>query len=206
MSVTEVKSCLVSAVGIAAVEETWATLRRKSVKLSGIDDAYGTRLSPGMCKVFSRSESMAHGSTRLIPLTAIVTPATLSVVAMPNWKDTELRVPTVNFDESFWYGEATFEGAGFIASPSPDISRLFTVNCLIFPGASSLCTRLSEAFLEVHGMSQALWDSEIENVTEGSSKVYSEAVPSDLNNTLFVWAAGNNPLWNDNATQPTELV
>lgn len=30
--------------------------------------------------------------------------------------------------------------------------------------------------------------------------------PSDLNNTLFISATGSNPLWHDNATQPTELV
>ncbi|PKX88171.1 uncharacterized protein P174DRAFT_490934 [Aspergillus novofumigatus IBT 16806] len=29
--------------------------------------------------------------------------------------------------------------------------------------------------------------------------------PSDLNNTVFISAAGSNPLWNDNATQPTEI-
>jgi hypothetical protein len=30
--------------------------------------------------------------------------------------------------------------------------------------------------------------------------------PSDLNNTVFISAAGSNLLWNDNATQPAELV
>ena len=41
-----IKSCLVSAVGLAAVQETWATLRRKSVRLSGIDSMFAIRDSP----------------------------------------------------------------------------------------------------------------------------------------------------------------
>jgi hypothetical protein len=41
-----IKSCLVSAVGLAAVQVTWATLRRKSVRLSGIDSMFAVRGSP----------------------------------------------------------------------------------------------------------------------------------------------------------------
>jgi hypothetical protein len=41
-----IKSCLVSAVGVAAVQETWATLRRKSVKLSGIDGMFAVLDNP----------------------------------------------------------------------------------------------------------------------------------------------------------------
>jgi hypothetical protein len=41
-----IKSCLVSAVGLAAVQEIWATLRRKSVRLSGIDSMFAVRDSP----------------------------------------------------------------------------------------------------------------------------------------------------------------
>ena len=41
-----IKACLVSAVGVAAVQETWATLRRKSVKLSGIDGMFAVLDNP----------------------------------------------------------------------------------------------------------------------------------------------------------------
>ncbi|KAL4760738.1 uncharacterized protein BDW70DRAFT_150635 [Aspergillus foveolatus] len=58
------------------------------------------------------------------------------------------------------------------------------------------CQSLSEALLDVHVLSQALWDSEIGN-THG---------PVNLNSTLFVWAAGQNSLWNDDASRPTRLV
>ncbi|KAL4990467.1 hypothetical protein BDW68DRAFT_154285 [Aspergillus falconensis] len=224
-----VKSCLVSAVGIAAAQETWATLRRKSVKLSGIDGMFAVLdsplafLTPDLW-VYAKTLTVLAIVAWLIPLTAVVTPATLSVVALPSWQKTELRVPSVNFDESFWAGKATFEGAGRINSPSPDISRLFTVTAssmqvlpvsapfprafynLTFWGPSYKCQKLSEALLEMPGMSRALWDSEIGNVTDRPQKLYSGAAPLELNNTLFVWAAGNNPLWDDNATQPTELV
>ncbi|KAL4997220.1 hypothetical protein BDV10DRAFT_170108 [Aspergillus recurvatus] len=224
-----IKSCLVSAVGTAAVQVTWATLRRKSVKLSGIDGMFAVLSSP---LAFLTPDLWLHAKTLtllaiaswLIPLTAIVTPATLYVVALPSWQRTELPVPSVSFDESFWSGEVTFEGAGRINSPSPDISRLFTVTAssmqvlpvsapfvrafynVTFWGPSYKCQRLSEALLEIPGMSQALWDSEVGNVTGWSERIYLGVAPPDLNNTLFVWTAGNNPLWNDNATQPTELV
>jgi hypothetical protein len=136
----------------------------------------------------------------------------------------QLEVPSVSFANSFWSGKVTVEGAGRINSPSPDISRLFTVIAssmqvppvpapfpsssytLTFWGPSYKCQSLSEALLDVHGLSQALWDSEIGNTTDQSQRVYSGAAPRDLNNTLFVWAAGQNSLWNDGASRPTELV
>lgn len=53
---------------------------------------------------------------------------------------------------------------------------------------------------------QKLWDHEIRNETNLTDVVYSGAAPGPLNNTLFVYAAGANPLSNDNTTQPTKLL
>jgi hypothetical protein len=41
-----VKSCLISVVGVAAVQETWATLYQKSIKLSRIDSMFTVLNSP----------------------------------------------------------------------------------------------------------------------------------------------------------------
>ncbi|CBF83110.1 hypothetical protein AN3244.2 [Aspergillus nidulans FGSC A4] len=193
-----VKSCLVSAVGVAAVQETWATLRRKSVKLSGIDSMFAVLDSP---LAFFTPDLWLYAKTLtalaiiswLIPLTAIITPSTLYVVAMQARQTSRLGVPSVSFADSFWSGEAALEGAGRINAPSPNLSRLFTVTAssmqvlpvpapfpnssylLEFWGPSYKCQSLSEALLNVHGLSQGLWDRQ-------------------------------NPLWNNNASQPTELV
>ncbi|KAL3434677.1 hypothetical protein BDV09DRAFT_185593 [Aspergillus tetrazonus] len=166
-----IKACLVSAVGVAAVQETWATLRRKSVKLSGIDGMFAVLDNP---LAFLTPDLWMHAKTLtvlaivswLIPLMAIVTPSTLYVIALPTRQTSQLEVPS---------------GAGYINSPSPDISRLFTMIAssmqlppvpapfprssytLTFWGPSYKCQSLSEALLD-------------------------------------------NSLWNDNASRPTELV
>ncbi|CAG8909080.1 unnamed protein product [Penicillium egyptiacum] len=237
------KTFLASAVGIAAAQEIWATLRRKSVKLSAIDGMFDILTNPISFLIpdlwmYAKTLTLLAIISWLIPLAAVVTPATLSIRLLPTSNITQLRVPTVNFTDSFWRPWVTWEGAGSIGSPSPDISRMFTATSssaeilpvpapfpnssytLEFWGPSYKCQRLSEAIVEMQGMNftdhldmdaqysslQKLWEHEIGNSTNLTRVVYSGAAPSALNNTLFVYAAGANPLWNDNATQPTELV
>lgn len=60
--------------------------------------------------------------------------------------------------------------------------------------------------MEIDGVTQKLWDSEFPDPQFQTTRIYMGTAPSDLNNTIFISAAGSNPLWNDNATQPTELV
>ncbi|KAL4911902.1 hypothetical protein BDW62DRAFT_206992 [Aspergillus aurantiobrunneus] len=236
-----VKTSLVSAVGIAAAQVTWATVRRTNVKLSGIDGMFAILNDP---MSFLLPELWMHAKiltllaivSWLIPLTAVVTPATLSVHLLTTSNITQLRVPTVNFTESFWIPWATYVGAGYIGSPSPAISRLFTATSsyvdvlpspapfpnssytLAFWAPSYQCQRLSEALVDNQGRTftdhldnhysslQNLWNHEIGNETNLTRVIYSATAPRALNNSLFVYAAGSNPLWNDNATQPTELV
>ncbi|KAJ5951220.1 uncharacterized protein N7479_009633 [Penicillium vulpinum] len=236
-----VKSFLVSAVGIAAVQQMWATLHRKFVKLRGIDSMFAVLTSPIALLspdlwVCAKTLILLAVISWLIPLTAIVTPATLSINLLPTTNITQLRVPTVNFVRSFWLPWVTYGGAGFISSPSADISRLFTAisssaevlpisapfpnssYTLEFWGPSYKCQRLSEAIVEMQGMTftdyldneysslQRLWEHDIGTPTNLSRVVYTGTATTALNNTLFVYAAGSNPLWNENATQPTELV
>jgi hypothetical protein len=162
--------------------------------------------------------------TRLIPLTAIVTPASLNVVTYPARDEIERLVPNVNFDPSFWRNEAQFDESWHITSPSASMARVFTTLAssaqvlpvpapfsnssykLSFWGPSYKCQRLSEALMDIDGVTQKLWDSEIPEPQFQTTRLYIGTAPSVLNNTVFISAAGSNPLWTDNATQPTELV
>ncbi|KAJ5158985.1 uncharacterized protein N7500_008636 [Penicillium coprophilum] len=234
-----IKSFLVSAVGIAAVQVMWATLRRKFVKLRGIDGMFSILSSPLALLtpnlwVCAKTLIILAIMSWLIPLTSVITPATLSINLLTTTNVTQMRVPTVNFVDSFWLPWATFEGAGFIAAPAPGINRLFTATysssevvpfsapspnssyTLDFWGPSYKCQRLSEAIVEMKGMTftdsslnnysslQKVWDHETSKLN--FTTLYSGAASTVLNNTLFIYATGANPLWNDNATQPTELV
>ncbi|KAE8166070.1 hypothetical protein BDV40DRAFT_308068 [Aspergillus tamarii] len=224
-----IKSCLVSAVGLAAVQETWATLRRKSIRLSGIDSMFAIRDSPLAFLtldlwIYAKTLTVLAIASWLIPLTAIVTPATLNVITYPARDKIERLVPNVNFDPSFWRNEAQFDELWHITSPSSNMARLFTTIAsstqvlsvpapfsnssykLSFWGPSYKCQRLGESLVEIDGVTQKLWDSEFPEPQFQTTRIYMGTAPSDLNNTLFISAAGSNPLWNDNATQPTELV
>ncbi|KAJ5827485.1 hypothetical protein N7447_004248 [Penicillium robsamsonii] len=237
-----IKSFFVSAVGIAAVQVMWATLRRKFVNLRGIDGMFSILSSPlalltpdlWMC---AKTLILLAIMSWLIPLTAIVTPATLTVDLLTTTNITQARVPTVNFVDSFWKPWALTEGAGFIDSPAPGINRLFTTvfssaevlplsapfpnssYTLEFWGPSYKCQRFSEVIVEMQGKTftdqsgynyssfQEVWDYDTANMTSHLFyTMYSGAVSRVLNNTIFVYATGGNPLWNDNVTQPTELV
>ncbi|KAL4908141.1 hypothetical protein BDW74DRAFT_97561 [Aspergillus multicolor] len=237
-----VKSALVAAVGIAAAQQIWATLRRKSVKLSGIDGMFGVLSNPISFFIpdlwmYAKTLTLVAIISWFIPLTAVVTPSTLSVYLETTNRTVQTQVPTVNFTDAFWEDMVTNAGAGRIRSPSAATSRLFSATSsslevvpvpapfpnssytLEFWGPSYKCQRLSEVLVQTQGLNysdglrneydsfQALWDHEIGNVTQPAPvMIYVGAVPSALNNTLFIWASGANLMWNDNTTQPTELV
>ncbi|KAL4926437.1 uncharacterized protein BDV17DRAFT_293646 [Aspergillus undulatus] len=170
-----VKACLVSTVGIAAVQEIWATLRRKSLKLSGIDGMFAVLGNPFAffvpdLWVYAKTLTLLAIISWLIPLTAVITPATLSVHLRPTSNNTELQVPTANFSNDFWDNMVTTQGAGMIRSPSAAISRLFTATAsslevltvpapfpnasysLAFWGPSYKCQGLAEAITAAQGM------------------------------------------------------
>lgn len=62
--------------------------------------------------------------SRLLPLIAITTPATLSVYSHANQIESSLKVPFLNFSDT--RGWATYEGWGSVSGVGPEISRLFT--------------------------------------------------------------------------------
>ncbi|PKX88316.1 uncharacterized protein P174DRAFT_465245 [Aspergillus novofumigatus IBT 16806] len=195
-----IKSCLASA-------ETWATLRRKSHVCRR--DSPLALLTLDLW-VYAKTLTVLAIVSWLIPLTAIVTPATLNVVTYPARDEIERLVPNVNFDPSFWRNEAQFDEAWHITSPSASMARVFTTlassaQVLPVPAPFSNSSynlsfwRLSEALMEIDGVTQKLAAVPDNEALHGTA-------PSDLNNTVFISAAGSNPLWNDNATQPTEIV
>ncbi|KAL4805375.1 hypothetical protein BDV18DRAFT_161031 [Aspergillus unguis] len=193
-----IRSFLVAAVGVAATQELWATLRKKSIRLYGIDSMFAVMGSPLALLswdvwVYAKTLTLLAILAWLIPLTAIVTPATLSVRLLTTFNTTQLHVPNVDFgSQSFWWDWVTLGGVGYIAGPSPDISRLFAattsaINMLTIPapfpnssytldfwGPSYKCESLSDAIAEMQGMTftqesgdnytslQALWDAEME--------------------------------------------
>lgn len=101
------------------------------------------------------------------------------------------------------------------AAPFPN-----STYALDFYGPSYQCQSLSEAIEEMKGLTFAdglgenhytlaqVWNQTFANITNATNSllIYSGTVPDLLNNTLFLYAVGSNPLWNTNATQPTELV
>lgn len=97
----------------------------------------------------------------------------------------------------------TASSAQVLPVPAPFSNSSYELS---FWGPSYKCQRLSEALVELDGVTQKLWDSEFPEPQFQTTRIYMGTAPSDPNNTLFISAAVSNPLWNDNATQPTELV
>ncbi|KAK1761515.1 hypothetical protein QBC47DRAFT_370314 [Echria macrotheca] len=124
------KTSLVALIGIAAVQRIWATLRRKSMTLGGIDAVFGIMGDPTW---FFSGELLGHAKILVllavvswcIPLITIITPATLSVQPVTTSAISPASVRTVNFthNEPNWFNTA---GAGRITSPGAEISRFFT--------------------------------------------------------------------------------
>ncbi|KAL2837254.1 hypothetical protein BJY01DRAFT_46869 [Aspergillus pseudoustus] len=225
------RAFLVSAVGIAAVQETWATLRKKTVRLCGINSMFDVLNSP---MAFFSWDLWRHAKTLtmlaifswLIPITAVITPATLSVDLLIISNTAQMEVPTVDFAaNTTWNAWSTQYGPGLIEAPSPEISRLFAATSasinvlpasapplpnssyiLDFWGPSYRCERFSDA-VTIDPSLQDIWNSEIRDQISQNMTVYIGSRPMTHNNTFFVYAAGSNPLWNPaNTTQPTELV
>ncbi|KAF9888266.1 hypothetical protein FE257_008835 [Aspergillus nanangensis] len=239
-----VKTFYVAAIGIAAVQQMWTTLRRRSMNLRGIDAMFGVLnnpinfLTPEMW-VFASTLSVIATISWLVPLTALVTPATLSVNLLTKPNITRAHVPTVNFtDENFWKSWALFEGVGRIENPSSAISRLFTavsssVAVVPFPppfpnssytlefwGPSYKCQTLDETIAEMKGISftngydrnyssfEDVWHQLVHNSSDDQtpfSAVYRGSAPGVLNNTLLMYAPGENTA-SDHPTDKTSLV
>ncbi|CAG8416426.1 unnamed protein product [Penicillium salamii] len=170
-----VKTLLVAAIGIAAVQQMWATLRKKSVNIRGIDAMFSILSDPLAFFVpdmwiCAKTLTLLAIVSWLIPLTALITPATLSVHLKTTSTTTQMNVPTVKFTRDFWTNWAFYGGVGYISDPSFIINRLFTATyssaaiipltpplpnssyILEFSGPSYKCQNLSEVIAETKGI------------------------------------------------------
>ncbi|KAL6851589.1 hypothetical protein J3F83DRAFT_639917 [Trichoderma novae-zelandiae] len=121
------KTCLTAVMGMVATQQIWFTVRRRVITLSGIDSMFKLMNDP--TAVFSR-DLVTRAKTLvllaslswLIPLIAVVTPATLSVRTSMESSVISAVVPAVDFnDHSYW--ALRMDG---VWEPSGDLQRLFT--------------------------------------------------------------------------------
>ncbi|KAK4224039.1 hypothetical protein QBC38DRAFT_538687 [Podospora fimiseda] len=122
------KTSLVALIRIAAVQQMWATLRRKAMTLGGIDGMFNIMHDP--TGIFNK-DLLAHAKILTVfaivfwvfPFVTIIAPATLSVESVPSSSVRLMPVPTVNFTSFEQW--CTYEGAGYLLGPGSAISRLF---------------------------------------------------------------------------------
>ncbi|OAA59889.1 hypothetical protein SPI_06087 [Niveomyces insectorum RCEF 264] len=123
------KTALVAVVGMVGAQQVWVTLRRKAMTIGGIDSLFSVLDNP--LALWSR-DLLAHAKMLvllamvawLLPLVAVVTPATLTVQSRPLASVARLDVPTTNFfDATQWVSAG---GAGYIVGASFAIATLFS--------------------------------------------------------------------------------
>jgi hypothetical protein len=121
---------------------SWPVLRRKSLSLSALDNAFA--LSSDISAFFNL-EILSHANVlsimtifywqvartavkqssilmliRLMSIISVVTPATLSVHLVSTTNSTQMQVPILNWESWDWM---TIEGAGFLQGPSVGLTR-----------------------------------------------------------------------------------
>ncbi|KAI1652991.1 hypothetical protein F4813DRAFT_376249 [Daldinia decipiens] len=120
---------LVAAIGIAAVQQTWLSLRKRAMSIGGIDSMFGIMGNPWS---FFNRDFLMHAKRLavlaaiawLLPIITIVTPATLSVESRMTHDSVATKVPSYNFSNIDGWG--TYGGVGYISGVAPEIARLFT--------------------------------------------------------------------------------
>ncbi|KAF3065783.1 Formylmethionine deformylase-like protein [Daldinia childiae] len=120
---------LVAAIGIAVVQQTWLSLRKRAMSIGGIDSMFDIMGNPWS---FFNTDFLIHAKRLavlaaiawLLPIITIVTPATLSVVSRMTHDTVATRVPYYNFSNTDGWG--TYGGFGYISGAAPEMARLFT--------------------------------------------------------------------------------
>ncbi|UKZ53400.1 hypothetical protein TrVGV298_007192 [Trichoderma virens] len=215
------KTCLVAVMGMVATQQIWFTVRRKFITLRGIDNMFKLMNDP--TAIFNR-DLLTRAKTLvllaslswLVPLIAVVTPATLSVRISLETTTIPTIVPTVSFGNYFNWVLRTTADVG----PSADISRLFSATCSSvsylplaapFPNSSYelsywaptyKCGNLDEFLAELISPSwerwnwmldpdpssfKEAWDEEIKLQPDHA---YLAVIPERTPNAFFIWAAG----------------
>ncbi|KAI1463117.1 uncharacterized protein F4812DRAFT_284822 [Daldinia caldariorum] len=123
------KCGLVAAVGIAAVQQTWLSLRKRSISINGIDSMFGVMRN--LWSFFStdflvnaKRLYLLAAVAWLLPIITVITPATLSVKSHVVEDIVDTKVPTYNFSSNDGWG--VYGGWGYISGVAPEIARLFT--------------------------------------------------------------------------------
>ncbi|EHK21442.1 uncharacterized protein TRIVIDRAFT_133796, partial [Trichoderma virens Gv29-8] len=230
------KTCLVAVMGMVATQQIWFTVRRKFITLRGIDNMFKLMNDP--TAIFNR-DLLTRAKTLvllaslswLVPLIAVVTPATLSVRISLETTTIPTIVPTVSFGNYFNWVLRTTADVG----PSADISRLFSATCSSvsylplaapFPNSSYelsywaptyKCGNLDEFLAELISPSwerwnwmldpdpssfKEAWDEEIKLQPDHA---YLAVIPERTPNAFFIWAAGTGS-GSGNSSNGTKIV
>ncbi|KAH8667827.1 hypothetical protein BGZ61DRAFT_498309 [Ilyonectria robusta] len=172
------KTVLAAILGMIATQQTWVTLRRRSISLHGIDSMFKIMSDP----IAMFDYNLWTGAKTLLllaiiswclPLVKVITPATLSIRSLMRSQIIPTAVPTVDFSNGTEW--ATFAGAGRVTGASFELARLFAaifssvsfipltapfVNStydLNFWGPSYKCLSLEEVVTE---QNTPTWDTE----------------------------------------------
>ncbi|KAI2627878.1 hypothetical protein GGS26DRAFT_599006 [Hypomontagnella submonticulosa] len=118
---------MMAPIGTVAVQQIWATLRQKSMSIGGINSVFDVLDNP--CYLMIRSEPSTTLSglllvAHVLPLVAIVTPASLSV--SPHTTQDRITTRVSSFNQSDTNGWPIFGGRGYYSGVGPEIARLFT--------------------------------------------------------------------------------
>ncbi|KAI0380356.1 hypothetical protein F5Y04DRAFT_258078 [Hypomontagnella monticulosa] len=186
---------MVATIGTVAVQQIWATLRQKPMSIGGIDSMFDVLDNPWS---FLNKDLLVHAKrltllaaiSWILPLVAIVTPATLSV--SPHTTQDRIMTKVSSFNWSDTNGWPIFGGRGYYSGVGPEIARLFTTTYtsnsfvpqtplypnasydLKFWGPSYKCSNLSEI---VQTKNAPTWDVKSFNYTSIEAAFYGKIGP-----------------------------
>ncbi|RFU25352.1 hypothetical protein B7463_g10981, partial [Scytalidium lignicola] len=99
------KTCLAASISVAYQQHIWTTMKRKSISISGINAIFDVISDPFAFLNFSFLWNVKVGAvlaalTWLMPLSALVTPATLTIVPSVTITPQIMNVPMVNYTDT----------------------------------------------------------------------------------------------------------
>ncbi|KAG8935845.1 hypothetical protein FRC02_006091 [Tulasnella sp. 418] len=123
------KTVVAVAAGTAYVQRMWATLRKRTLTVEGIDALFGG--ASHVQNVFLSGELWKNAKLSLLmafwllilPLSAVFTPATLTVINSTSNNDTQCAVPSGDINNPAFANQFAVIDNGFYARPSPLLKR-----------------------------------------------------------------------------------
>ncbi|KAH6972464.1 hypothetical protein BKA56DRAFT_635454 [Ilyonectria sp. MPI-CAGE-AT-0026] len=176
------KTVLAAVLGMVATQQTWVTLRRRSMSLYGIDSMFKIMSNPTVLldhHLFTSAKTLFLLAiiSWCLPLVTVITPATLSIRSFIDYRIVPTAVPTVDFsNDDEWYNfigtgdagvsfeiarifAATFSSVSFLPVSAPFVNSTYDLN---FWGPSYKCLALEEVVVQ---QSAPTWDTELNNYT-----------------------------------------